>query len=97
MVKRMVGMLQSGACKPWQLVAWTFTRNAAQEMRERLEKHLGPHIASQMQVRGLERHRLVQTHTNSVPFRLPTTRSPDQHVPLLRPQNLQKAHKGAGL
>ena len=38
MIKRMEAILKSKKCKPHQLLAWTFTRNAAQEMRERMTK-----------------------------------------------------------
>lgn len=48
LIHRMIHLLQGGSIKPWNILAVTFTNKAAGEMRERIEKVLGPQYSRTM-------------------------------------------------
>jgi DNA helicase-2/ATP-dependent DNA helicase PcrA len=45
LVHRIVRLVQSGQCKPSEILCLTFTKKAAKEMKDRLASELGNHIA----------------------------------------------------
>jgi superfamily I DNA/RNA helicase/RecB family exonuclease len=51
LVERVVSLIKKGHAQPGEILAVTFTENAARELRERVEAKLGAKVASQLQAK----------------------------------------------
>ena len=52
LTSRVEYLIQQKGCKPWELVVITFSNKAAKELQDRLDKLLGPAVATKV-VTGL--------------------------------------------